>query len=48
MHKIAVRWLVAQLKVNLRPLWAPTIQSLGTLVPALEHAPNTSCRTPGL
>ncbi|KAJ1305976.1 hypothetical protein OPQ81_010691 [Rhizoctonia solani] len=31
MYKIAVRWLVAQLKVNLRPLWAPAIQTLGTL-----------------
>ncbi|CAE6491084.1 unnamed protein product [Rhizoctonia solani] len=31
MHKIAVRWLVAQLKINLRPLWAPAIQTLGTL-----------------
>ncbi|EUC57511.1 U3 snoRNP protein Utp20, partial [Rhizoctonia solani AG-3 Rhs1AP] len=34
MHKIAIRWLVAQLKVNLRPLWAPAIQTLGTLVSA--------------
>ncbi|CAE6436707.1 unnamed protein product [Rhizoctonia solani] len=33
-QKIAVRWLVAQLKVNLRPLWAPAIQTLGTLVSA--------------
>ncbi|KAG8729135.1 U3 snoRNP protein, partial [Ceratobasidium sp. 423] len=34
MHKIAVRWLVAQLKINLRPLWAPAIQTLGTLASA--------------
>ncbi|CAE6388887.1 unnamed protein product [Rhizoctonia solani] len=30
-HKIAARWLIAQLKINLRPLWAPTVQTLGTL-----------------
>ncbi|KAF8756721.1 Down-regulated in metastasis [Rhizoctonia solani] len=31
MHKIATRWLVGQLKINLRPLWSPTIQTLGVL-----------------
>ncbi|CAE6338688.1 unnamed protein product [Rhizoctonia solani] len=31
MHKIVARWLIAQLKINLRPLWNPTIQTLGTL-----------------
>ncbi|KAG8735607.1 U3 snoRNP protein [Ceratobasidium sp. 414] len=31
MREVAVRWLVAQLKINLRPLWAPAIQALGTL-----------------
>ncbi|KAG8693954.1 U3 snoRNP protein [Ceratobasidium sp. 394] len=30
-REVAVRWLVAQLKINLRPLWAPAIQALGTL-----------------
>ncbi|QRW12832.1 U3 snoRNP protein Utp20 [Ceratobasidium sp. AG-Ba] len=28
---VVVRWLVAQLKINLRPLWAPAIQNLGRL-----------------
>ncbi|CAE6411743.1 unnamed protein product [Rhizoctonia solani] len=34
MQTIIIRWLVAQLKINLRPLWAPAIQTLGTLVSA--------------
>ncbi|KAG8737812.1 U3 snoRNP protein [Ceratobasidium sp. 414] len=34
MREVAVRWLVAQLKINLRPLWAPAIQALGTLASA--------------
>ncbi|KAK7691383.1 hypothetical protein QCA50_004782 [Cerrena zonata] len=31
---IAIRWLTAQLKVNLRPLWSPTAQALSTIA---EH-----------
>ncbi|KAG8773851.1 U3 snoRNP protein [Ceratobasidium sp. 428] len=34
MKEVVVRWLVAQLKINLRPLWAPAIQALGTLASA--------------
>ncbi|KAF8608156.1 hypothetical protein BDV93DRAFT_486731 [Ceratobasidium sp. AG-I] len=34
MKAVIVRWLVAQLKINLRPLWAPAIQALGTIANA--------------
>ncbi|KAG8720081.1 U3 snoRNP protein [Ceratobasidium sp. 395] len=34
MKEVVVRWLVAQLTINLRPLWAPAIQALGTLASA--------------
>ncbi|KAI0035598.1 armadillo-type protein [Vararia minispora EC-137] len=30
--ELAVRWLVSQFKVGLRPIWAPTAKSLATLV----------------
>jgi len=28
---LVVRWLIAQLKVNLRPLWTPTAEAIGTI-----------------
>ncbi|KAG9082647.1 U3 snoRNP protein, partial [Ceratobasidium sp. UAMH 11750] len=58
MREVAVRWLVAQLKINLRPLWAPAIQALGTLASASGCAEEVwtivfgelerVCREPGL
>ncbi|KAI0060580.1 hypothetical protein BV25DRAFT_946008 [Artomyces pyxidatus] len=29
--ELAIRWLAAQLKVNLRPVWSPTAQALGSV-----------------
>lgn len=29
--EVCARWLVAQLKVNLRPLWSPAMAALGSL-----------------
>ncbi|KAG8862294.1 U3 snoRNP protein [Tulasnella sp. 330] len=34
---IALTWLVAQLKVNIRPLWAPAVKAIGSLIESVPE-----------